>query len=447
MKTQHWLLILVLVGALLRVGLWACYEPVTYPDTGTYVSAARDLLAGDFSRSQGRRTPGYPLLIALVGEAPQNIFVAQLTAGLLISVLLFYVALLMTARPGFAFLAGMTYNLNLQQLFLEGAILSETASTLGVVAVVAAMLNVFRRLRAGRRASVMLLLLGVLAGAAILTRPQYVFLPLMLPLLVAYAVSGLRLPSGGAIKYASLATLPAVLLVLAWAAVLYVKVGFFTLSTQSGFGLVNHSIAFMELAPDRYAAIRDVLLKYREQRLATVGHFRNTIWYALPEIRQVTGLSLPEASREVQKMSFEMFAGHPVLYGISVAQAWVDFWTVPILWNFDRLRPSWLASPLAALWWIEHKLLRIANVVFVLLVFLVPISRRVRLRVGWDLDLTSISALILLSSIIQALADQGASSRYAVTIQALVVLVVMVAWLRFRATAAQAAGHPAPAPP
>jgi len=431
--TRHWLLLLVLGGVLLRVGLWACYEPVTYPDTGTYTSAAKDLLDGNFSRSEGRRTPGYPLLIALVGEAPQKIVVAQMVAGMLISVLLFYVAFHMTGCPGFACLAGLTYHLNLQQLFLESAVLSETVSTLGVVAVVAAVLSSFRRLREGRRAAGMLLLVGVLAGAAILTRPQYVFLPLLLPLLITYAVSGLRLPSWGGIKYASVATLPSVLFVLGWCALLYVKVGFFTLSTQSGFGLVNHSIAFIERAPDRYAVIRDILLKHREQRLAAVGHYRNTIWHAWPEIKQVTGLSLPEASREMQKMSLEMFARHPARYGVSVANAWVDFWTVPIFWNLERVTPGWLGSPLAAVWWVEHKLLRIANATFVMLVFLVLISRRVRLRVKWDLDLTAISALILLSSIIQALADQGASSRYAVTIQALVVVVVMVAWRRFRA--------------
>ena len=431
MKTRDWLLILVLGGALLRVGLWACSEPVKYPDTGTYTSAARDLLEGSFSRSEGRRTPGYPLLIALVGEAPQNIVLAQMAAGLLISVLLFHIALLMSGRPGVAFLAGATYHLNLQQLFLEGAVLSETLSTLTVVAVVAAMLSGVHRLREGRGAAGMLLL-GVLAGAAILTRPQYVFLPLMLPLVVAYAVSGLRLPSARAVKYASLATLPAVFLVLGWCALVYVKVGYFTLSTQSGFGMVNHGIGFIELAPDRYAVIRDLLLKHRALRLAAVGHDRNTIWYAWPEIRKVTGLSIPEASRELQRMSMEMFAAHPVRYAISVAHAWVDFWTVPIFWNLEQVAPRWLQSPLAAVWWVEHKLLRAANFAFVVLVFLAVVSRRARTRVKWDLDLTAISALILFSSIIQALADQGASSRYAVTIQALVVLVVMVAWVRLR---------------
>src|SRR6478752_538227 len=47
----------------------AGYDPVAQPDTGTYVSAARDLATGDWSRSEGRRTPGYPLFIALLGDS------------------------------------------------------------------------------------------------------------------------------------------------------------------------------------------------------------------------------------------------------------------------------------------------------------------------------------------------------------------------------------------
>jgi len=61
----------------------------------------------------------------------------------------------------------------------------------------------------------------------------------------------------------------------------------------------------------------------------------------------------------------------------------------------------------------------------VLLVVVILFSRRARTAVRWDLTMTTISAIVLLSSVIQALADYGASSRYAVTVQALVVLVAM----------------------
>ena len=145
--------------------------------------------------------------------------------------------------------------------------------------------------------------------------------------------------------------------VLGWAAVVYVKVGHFTMSTQSGLSLVNHSIFFIEDAPARYAQVRDILLEYRAKRIAEVGHPGNTMWSALPAIREATGWSLPEASRELQKMSVQMFLQHPLRYAISVASAWLEFWTVPAMW---------IAPSLDRLWWVEHKLLRLANLAFAL---------------------------------------------------------------------------------
>ena len=113
-----------------------------------------------------------------------------------------------------------------------------------------------------------------------------------------------------AIGLAALITAPMVAAVLGWAAVVYVKVGHFTMSTQSGLSLVNHSIFFIEDAPARYAQVRDILLEYRAKRIAEVGHPGNTMWSALPAIREATGWSLPEASRELQKMSVQMFLEH-----------------------------------------------------------------------------------------------------------------------------------------
>jgi len=62
----------------------------------------------------------------------------------------------------------------------------------------------------------------------------------------------------------------------------------------------------------------------------------------------------------------------------------------------------------------------------------VAVSVRVRRTVQWDAGLTAIAATVLLSSIVQALFDQGASSRYAIPTQALVVLVLMVSAARAR---------------
>ena len=70
-------------------------------------------MAGDLSLSQGRRTPGYPLVIVLAGESPHAIFVAHMAIGVVIPILLFYIALLLSGRPAIAFVAGASYSVNL----------------------------------------------------------------------------------------------------------------------------------------------------------------------------------------------------------------------------------------------------------------------------------------------------------------------------------------------
>jgi hypothetical protein len=130
-------------------------------------------------------------------------------------------------------------------------------------------------------------------------------------------------------------------------------------------------------------------------------------------------------------MCRQMFIEHPGRYAASVARAWVDFWTVPIFWKPEQIGSDTLRSAIEGVWWLQHKLLRLANLTFVLLVVAVLGSLALRRRLRWDIGLTSIAVTVLLSSLIQALADQGASSRYHLPTQSLVLLVLMVAWARW----------------
>ena len=429
----YWFVALAAIGLLLRVALFTHYEPIMQPDTSTYVSAAQDLVSGGgFAKSEGRRTPGYPLLIAAIGEDPARIVVTQMALGVGTSLLLFLITLQLTGRPGMAFAIGLSYDLNLQQLFIEAVVVTEPLTTFLLAAMTATLLPTLQRLRARSGAAALAVATGVLGAAAIMVRPQFVFLVLLLPLLVGYAASGPRWPGGRALRHAALVALPIGVALLGWAKVVQHNTGYFALSTQSGFGLVNHSVEFIELAPKEYATVRDILLKYRAERIAAAGHAGNTVWYAWPEIQRATGWSLPEASRQLQRMSMQMFEDHPVRYAQSVMRAWLEFWTVPIFLEPDRLSPTWLAQPLERVWWVEHTLLRLCNLLFVTFLVAVAVSRRVRNAVRWDLNATAIGALVMCSSLLQAMADRGAGSRYAITLQAMVVLLIIVTLARAR---------------
>lgn len=432
-RQVRWALAIVATAALaVRLPLLLGYPPVTYPDTGTYLQAALDLVSGDFSVGQGRRTPGYPLYIALLNSDPSLVVGAQLVGGVATSLLLATAAWWLTRSAIWAAVSGLAHVLNMQQLFQEGSLLTEALCVLSLAVTLVVLLRTMERLRGGAPLPLLhLLALGVLAAYTLFVRPQFICLLIVLPVTVAVAAAGHRLWSGRALAAAGLLLLPAISLVLAWCAVVQSKTGYFTLSTQSGFGMVNHPIDYIELAPQQYAQVRDVLVETRERRLAEVGHSRNTIWYAWPEIQRVTGWSLPEASRQLQAMCKQMFIDHPWRYARSVASAWVDFWTVPFFWKPEQVHPT-VRSAVEAVWWVQHKLLRLANLAFVLAVAAAVAWPAFRRRVQWDVALSAIAATVLMSSLIQALADQGASSRYHLPTQSLVVLVLVVLVARWR---------------
>jgi hypothetical protein len=201
-----------------------------------------------------------------------------------------------------------------------------------------------------------------------------------------------------------------------------------------GIGLMNQSLAFIELAPDRYATIRDIYVKHRDAKMARTGR-HNANWDAVPELMATTGLSLPALSRELSSLSVYLFVHHPLRYGVGVARAWVDFWLVPNYWTLEKVRPPSLAAALAVVWRVEHPLLRLVNAVFLLMCVAVPLSARVRHRVGFDLALGTIGAVVLATSLVQALGEWGENARYGVPIQALVVVAVVLAARRGLATA------------
>ena len=155
---------LLLAGVVIRAGLWLTYEPISHPDTATYFTVAGQMASRDFAGFEGRRTPGYPSFIALAGLDPRRIFALQMLFGLAISALLFYLALQATGRPAFALAVGMTYHLNLAQLFFEANLLSEALSTLRLTATLAPLILLLSRIRAGRPVPGAPLLLGLLGG-------------------------------------------------------------------------------------------------------------------------------------------------------------------------------------------------------------------------------------------------------------------------------------------
>jgi hypothetical protein len=218
------------------------------------------------------------------------------------------------------------------------------------------------------------------------------------------------------------------LLVLGWSAFNYVEAGYFGLTALGGYSLTNHSGAFMELAPERYATIRDLYLHYRKIQIAALGNNTGTIWKAYPYILQATGYSYVQLSRELTRLSLWLFVHHPLLYirhvGLSVRRYWTPVFYQPIL----RTNAASVNAALATIWLVQRRLLICVYFVFfsaTLHALFSLLTHRQRRSFKF---LCLPMAIIVSGCLVQALVEFGENGRYAIPYQSLLILVICT-WL------------------
>lgn len=447
----RWLLVTLAVGMLARLLLVLLYRPIPYSDTKSYWRLAESLRNG-FQAYDGTRTPGYPAFLALVGS-DQVAWAVQMLLGLAVSLLLFFIVWRITQRPALAGLAGLAHSLNLGQLFFEANLLTETLATFLVMLCMAGMLLWLQN--PARRSLGLAAGLGLASALALLVRPVFIFLPVwmlvfLLTCALAEKAASWRLSAllralprlgGAAALRLGLFLLPVALLVGGWVGFIHTRFGDWSLTTMSGYHLVQHTGNFFEYVPDEYADLRDIYIEYRDAHIAEYGTQTNTIWEAIPALTQATGLNFYDLSRTLARISVQLILQQPNLYLRNVVKGWALFWLAPVYWQPGSFAWQAAVPALKALILAQRGLLVAGNALFVILSigFAVqairarPLVRRLP-PFFWFLT----SSLWILS-IVQSLLDHGDNPRFLVPMQSLVVL-----WLIWAiAHAWKARKHPA----
>lgn len=416
---------LIAISAAVRAIIIANFRVRASWDTDGYILAAQSIARLDFSNYDGKRTPIYPMLMLLGGMDWDVIRWMQALLGIAIASMMFGIAWHRTRNVTASFVVGLLCSLALSELAFEQVIYSETLCTFWIV------LSVFTYQRIcdfefPRIFEVALL--GLTAALAGMTRPMFLFLG---PLYFILMIVGVR--SAGIMRN-SIVLAPTLVLALGWSMVNKHVVNYFGVTTTTGYNLSNHSGAFMELAPKRYSAIRDIYLRYRTWQIPRLGTHAMTIWYAEGEIRRATGLSYAELSKQLTRMSLEMFVEHPLLYLESVARAWGRCWGFGIhglLGNYrDLVRPS-VYLAMSALGWLQV----VIDAMF-LLIASSSIWRWLRGHMAFDFDLVVI-AIVLMGSMAQAFMEYGENVRYLAPLVPLAIyatISIMWRWLLTRGT-------------
>ena len=412
--------LLTVIAVAVRAGMLLVYQPVVQGDTGTYHTLAAQLLNLDFRDYKGLRTPGYPVLLLLVGENHYAMWLVQSVMGVLISLMLFWICLVHTGNAAWSLPAGLFHTLALNQLVFEANILSETFATLLVVLSIVCLV---RAIKGGPQP-----LHGVAAGfvssMTALTRTVYIYVgPLFVILVLLFERDARRLAAGLAVAF--------LLPVLGWVAFNKVTINYFGFSTMAGYNLTNHSGRFMEKAGDEYATIRDIYLKYRTLQVAETGSHSFTVFYARRELLEKTGLDEVALSRQLTRLSLELFAKYPLLYLRSVAESWASFWAAPNYMKPDMLTVPGAAKVVEATWLWERRLVLMMNFLAILASGWVLVSatvRRLKGTMGLPIPLI-VTSVIIAASVLQALVEFGENPRYGIPTQSLAaLLVLLVAW-------------------
>jgi hypothetical protein len=202
--------------------------------------------------------------------------------------------------------------------------------------------------------------------------------------------------------------------------------------TKTGFYLVQHTGNFFEFLPEEDALIRDTYLRYREAQVAERGDQTNAIYAAIPELTRVTGMSIFDLSRELQRLSLRLIRQHPGLYLRSVLQGWLDFWRAPVYWRPDLLSVPVPTRILDLLAFLGRLVAVAANAAFLGLTALAAFSPRRRRQMGVDRIAVACAGLVLFSSVVQTLVEHGDNPRFLVPLQMMVFYAVLRALWEWR---------------
>lgn len=420
LKMYTWLAVVAGIASLERVLMYLLYRPVSYNDTVTYRRLAEAVLNN--WNLDGTRMPGYPVFLALIG-ADEHVYAAQLLLGLATTLLLFYVGCRVSGKSWFGALAALAHTLNLQQLFTEADLLTETLTTFFLVLTVAGMAWILfsDRKRPAWQTLFAGLVIGICAGLAALVRTIFVFLPFWGAFLLVGMGRMSRRERWGAV---TAAILGGSICLGIWVNFIHRNYHMWSLSTVDGYHLMNHTGVFFEYVPDRYAALRDTFLEYRKAQVAQTGSSGNTIWSAIPAMEKVSGLGFYDLSRLLEKISIQLILQHPVLYLRNVIQGWIGFWKVPLHWPINPQQPPFQTVVQRSIIVLDRGTLFLANLGFlggsVLLLW-----KKARPVLKTDRFWIFLVGLIWLTSIGQALLEYGDNPRYSVPIQTLLLLTTL----------------------
>lgn len=418
-------LLLVTVAVVARIVTPFIYDqPSEYVggDTPTYLQTARQIVTWEFSEYEGVRPPGYPLLILLGGSNPAAIWFIQSLLAIATTFLIYLTSKGVGLRDPFALVTSLGFTLFLSHLFFESSIITETFTTF--LTTLAVYLTV--RLVKNRRASPwQFAAIAAIVAFSALVRPLNLMLVLLLAPFVIYYVR-----TTGRYVFIAAFGIPVITLIIGWSLFNLVKVDYFGITVLPGVNLSNHAGAFMEDADDSFGIFKQVYLEQRPQQIAEGGSHANTIFDVIPVLKADYGLTYAQISKEYLDLSLDLIRSHPVEYSEQVARSWARFWIPKNPWDSERVVNKSVNGAVVVLWLIQKSMFVIIEFLVLAtfgIVMLKWAAARFRLNAlrSWEWFFMLMTVVISVS-VTQAITEFGASSRYSIPYEPLMLIAAVL---------------------
>ena len=413
------LAITTIIAVLVRAWLWFEYPIFSGNDSATYLHLANSLRNNlGFGHYNGTRTPGYPFFLALINDL-RFVYFAQLTLGILTTLLIFWLTFQLTNNSWAALAASLSHTLNIQQLLFEGALLSEALCAFLFVVLLWLTVNYFAagEKRTLRQAVTIGLVTVLLASV------RSLFLTVPFCILAVILLRDGVLEVWRKKELASALITPILIATIIWVGYIYLQFNVVGLDSMGGYHKVNFVSSYFEKAPDQYQQVTDIFLKYRTKRITESGSAVNTIWDAIPELMQVTKKNYYALGNMMGEISDTLAKDNPIDYGKNVALGWLWFWKGGVVWQPDNFARAFTQKYIGEIVAFERYFAVLCNVVFLLLSLFSLLKKRF---LQADLFIPFATGFVLLTSVLQAFAEHGDNARFLAPAQSLVFVVLIV---------------------
>lgn len=413
--------ILLVYCILIKISILLIYNQVSlFPDSEGYLELSNKLGSGSLSGYNGERSPGYPFLLFIVNNNLNFVVYFQMILGLINSILVFKILKLLKFKTSFAFLISLFFSTLLHVVFYETSILTETFTLFLIHLITIVLIDDYF----SNKLIYKDILVGLLLGTVVLTKPFYIFIPFII-----YGFNVLKdFNFKGVISKRMVILLFPIIAFFGWSYVNKINTGYFVPTTYYGFNKAQVCVSFAEKAPAKYKKISEIYVKYRTLEIQNNGNISMTIWRAYDELLAKTGFTFLELSNELNNYSSATIKANPKDYLLQVGISFWDFWRTSICWNLENFKTTQYQNTFSFVWEMQHYVLRLFKILFLISI---PITFITFLKDRIITTSVVLSTLILAASILQAAVVYGTNSRFSFPFEFLMLIVVFLTCSRF----------------